>query len=70
MERIVRVGVVWPDAQGIAVEKKTFEALSRRLRQERLVADDVLPNPIQTALLRLAAKELCEQLPKPHRVSA
>jgi hypothetical protein len=52
------------------MEKKTFEALSRRLRQKRPVADAVLPNPIQTALLKLAAKELCEQLPKPHRVSA
>lgn len=63
-------GVPWPDAQGIAMEKKTFDVLSTRLRQERRVPDGVLPNPIQAALLRLAAKELCEQLPKPHRMSA
>jgi hypothetical protein len=52
------------------MEKKTFDVLSTRLRQERRVPDGVLPNPIQAALLRLAAKELCEQLPKPHRMSA
>jgi hypothetical protein len=58
------------DAQGIAMEKKTFDILSKRLRQDRPVPGDALPSPIQAALLRLAAKELCEQLPKAHRASA
>jgi hypothetical protein len=52
------------------MEKKTFDVLSARLRQERLVPTEVLPSSIQAALLKFAAKELWEQLPKPHRMSA
>lgn len=66
----MRIGVLSPDAQGIVMEKKTFDVLSKRLRQERPPPNEVLPSSIQAALLKLAAKELWEQLPKPNRMSA
>ena len=52
------------------MEKKTFDVLSKRLRQERPLPNDALPGSIQATLLKLAAKELWEQLPKPHRAMA
>ena len=52
------------------MDKKTFDVLSKRLRQERPVQGEALPGTIQAALLKLAAKEVWEQFPKPHRMSA
>ena len=52
------------------MDKKTFDVLSRRLRQERPVPGEALPRTVQAALLKLAAKEVWAQLPKPHRMSA
>jgi hypothetical protein len=52
------------------MENKTFDVLSKQLRQERRVPSGDLPAAVQAALLKLAAKEFWEQLPKPHRISA
>ena len=51
------VGVLRPDAQGFAMEKKTLNALGEGLRKAIPVGDE-LPPEMQTALLTIAAKEL------------
>jgi hypothetical protein len=51
------VGVVRPDAQGFAMEKKTLNALGEGLRKAIPVGDE-LPQVMQAKLLTIAAKEL------------
>jgi hypothetical protein len=52
------------------MEKKTFDALSKRLRQ-LFPLDEVMTTPVQTALLRLMLSELRPPRPKPEeRASA
>jgi len=51
------------------MDQKSLDALGKRLSSELKPPDAPLPRVIQTALLRLAVKELQDALPVPHRQS-